>query len=186
MDDPGFIHPWHMNYLDQELSVLPMESTAFGESFNLSKPSMEITSHGGFDRPLKLHKPNIWDPYSNSTTDDDNSPNVLSFVNSAVVKPKEEAVSSRGSVNFPTYDGLVSQGLLGNNQNYVFKASHGAKRITTTTTTTARPHSHPQDHIIAERKRREKLSQRFIALSAIVPGLKKVPNSFATSIVFNL
>lgn len=31
------------------------------------------------------------------------------------------------------------------------------------------------DHIMAERKRREKLSQRFIALSAIVPGLKKVP-----------
>lgn len=31
-----------------------------------------------------------------------------------------------------------------------------------------------QDHIIAERKRREKLSQRFVALSAILPGLKKV------------
>ncbi|XP_020600208.1 transcription factor bHLH18-like [Phalaenopsis equestris] len=34
--------------------------------------------------------------------------------------------------------------------------------------------SHNQDHILAERKRREKLSQRFIALSAIVPGLKKM------------
>ncbi|XP_057871130.1 transcription factor NAI1 [Cryptomeria japonica] len=34
--------------------------------------------------------------------------------------------------------------------------------------------SHTQDHILAERKRREKLSQRFIALSAIVPGLKKM------------
>lgn len=31
-----------------------------------------------------------------------------------------------------------------------------------------------QDHIMAERRRREKLSQRFIALSAIVPGLKKM------------
>ncbi|WMV16958.1 hypothetical protein MTR67_010343 [Solanum verrucosum] len=31
-----------------------------------------------------------------------------------------------------------------------------------------------QHHIIAERKRREKLSQRFVALSAILPGLKKV------------
>ncbi|KAK1316994.1 Transcription factor bHLH25 [Acorus calamus] len=38
------------------------------------------------------------------------------------------------------------------------------------------PPSHTQaDHIIAERKRREKLSQRFIALSAIIPGLKKRP-----------
>jgi hypothetical protein len=38
---------------------------------------------------------------------------------------------------------------------------------------------------LAERKRREKLSQRFIALSKIVPGLKKVrtddaPKSMAT------
>lgn len=34
--------------------------------------------------------------------------------------------------------------------------------------------AHTQDHIMAERKRREKLSQRFIALSAILPGLKKL------------
>lgn len=37
-----------------------------------------------------------------------------------------------------------------------------------------RPSSHNQEHILAERKRREKLSQRFIALSAIVPDLKKM------------
>ncbi|XP_019173045.1 PREDICTED: transcription factor bHLH25-like [Ipomoea nil] len=30
-----------------------------------------------------------------------------------------------------------------------------------------------QDHILAERKRREKLNRKFIALSAILPGLKK-------------
>lgn len=34
--------------------------------------------------------------------------------------------------------------------------------------------SQARDHIMAERRRREKLSQRFIALSTIVPGLKKV------------
>ncbi|XP_074288166.1 transcription factor bHLH18-like [Silene latifolia] len=31
-----------------------------------------------------------------------------------------------------------------------------------------------KEHVLAERKRREKLSQRFIALSAIIPGLKKM------------
>lgn len=31
-----------------------------------------------------------------------------------------------------------------------------------------------QDHIIAERKRREKISQKFIALSALLPDLKKM------------
>lgn len=35
-------------------------------------------------------------------------------------------------------------------------------------------HHHAQDHIIAERKRREKISQQFIALSALIPDLKKV------------
>ncbi|KAK7307711.1 hypothetical protein VNO77_41023 [Canavalia gladiata] len=38
----------------------------------------------------------------------------------------------------------------------------------------ARSPHHAQDHIIAERKRREKISQQFIALSAIIPGLKKM------------
>ncbi|CAI9097014.1 OLC1v1033301C1 [Oldenlandia corymbosa var. corymbosa] len=36
-----------------------------------------------------------------------------------------------------------------------------------------RPPSQNYDHIIAERKRREQLSQQFVALSSIVPGLKK-------------
>ncbi|KAG6521965.1 hypothetical protein ZIOFF_019099 [Zingiber officinale] len=39
-----------------------------------------------------------------------------------------------------------------------------------TTTTTL---SQAQEHIIAERNRREKLNQKFIALSALIPGLKK-------------
>ncbi|CAJ2645984.1 unnamed protein product [Trifolium pratense] len=34
--------------------------------------------------------------------------------------------------------------------------------------------AHNQDHIIAERKRREKLSQCLIALAALIPGLKKM------------
>lgn len=38
----------------------------------------------------------------------------------------------------------------------------------------SRPAAQNQDHILAERKRREKLSERFIALSKIVPGLKKM------------
>ncbi|WOL16990.1 transcription factor bHLH18-like [Canna indica] len=37
----------------------------------------------------------------------------------------------------------------------------------------SRPPSGNQDHVIAERKRRERLSQQFIALSSIIPGLKK-------------
>ncbi|KAH6833140.1 hypothetical protein C2S53_003004 [Perilla frutescens var. hirtella] len=35
-------------------------------------------------------------------------------------------------------------------------------------------HQQHRDHSLAERKRREKLSQKFIALSSLVPGLKKM------------
>ncbi|RDX96918.1 Transcription factor bHLH25, partial [Mucuna pruriens] len=38
----------------------------------------------------------------------------------------------------------------------------------------ARSSHHTQDHIIAERKRREKINQQFIALSALIPDLKKM------------
>lgn len=43
---------------------------------------------------------------------------------------------------------------------------------------------HGPEHVIAERKRREKLNQRFAALSAIIPGLTKVLqiNSFCVKI----
>ncbi|TKY68860.1 Transcription factor bHLH25 [Spatholobus suberectus] len=34
--------------------------------------------------------------------------------------------------------------------------------------------SQTQDHIIAERKRRENITRMFVALSAIIPGLKKI------------
>lgn len=37
-----------------------------------------------------------------------------------------------------------------------------------------RTSSEIQDHIMAERKRRQVISERFIALSATIPGLKKV------------
>ncbi|KAL2322896.1 hypothetical protein Fmac_027275 [Flemingia macrophylla] len=49
------------------------------------------------------------------------------------------------------------------NQNFETKPSQGK-----------RSPAHAQDHIMAERKRREKLSQSFIALAALVPGLKKM------------
>ncbi|MED6210498.1 hypothetical protein PIB30_064645 [Stylosanthes scabra] len=52
------------------------------------------------------------------------------------------------------------------NKNLVTKpSSHGSSK---------KSPSHAQDHIIAERKRREKISQSFIALAALVPGLKKM------------
>ncbi|KAK7386179.1 hypothetical protein VNO78_26213 [Psophocarpus tetragonolobus] len=50
------------------------------------------------------------------------------------------------------------------------KAKQGAKKC--------RSSSETQDHIMAERKRRQELSERFIALSATIPGLKKTDKAY--------
>ncbi|XP_041011727.1 transcription factor bHLH18-like isoform X1 [Juglans microcarpa x Juglans regia] len=181
MEDPRFINQWHMNSVD-ELSLLPLAAT-FGESLqhsfthpNFNLKNAMATTETGTDIPMKKLKSNGWNSYKLEDASYPQlppTPSVLSFANAnyanqmGIVKPKEEAVCSQSMNTLPS-DILISQGSLGN-QNYVFKAYQGGKRISTSTRL-----SQTQDHIIAERKRREKLSQRFIALSAIVPGLKKM------------
>ncbi|KAM0025307.1 putative transcription factor bHLH family [Helianthus debilis subsp. tardiflorus] len=65
----------------------------------------------------------------------------------------------------------------GNENCYVFskdfEGGSGGASITSTKSTSRRVGPY-QDHILAERKRRETLSQRFIALSALLPNLKKM------------
>ncbi|EEF44055.1 DNA binding protein, putative [Ricinus communis] len=153
-----------------------MQHSLSHQNFNL-KASMETSPLSGINlRPTKQQlKPN--ENYLHSSF----SPNILSFANSAntnhpmglVVKPKEEAAVYYKSIHtLPSEHMLISQGNSLENHNYVFNACQGAKRISTNNNNGRISQS--QDHIIAERKRREKLSQRFIALSAIVPGLKKM------------
>lgn len=91
----------------------------------------------------------------------------------AAVNPKREVgiiSDDRNTTHvFPT---LVSRSSYGaqNNKSASTKCEQGTKRAGPM----CRSPVHAQDHVLAERKRREKLSQRFIALSALVPGLKKV------------
>lgn len=126
------------------------------------------------ERPKKIAKTSSWD--SGVTEQSSSSPTILSFGAPAIVtkihagfygggtggmkQPKEEVemalpgvVGNVGGNNKRSYDAMVGgEGMKkGGNHN-------GSN----------------QEHILAERKRREKLSQRFIALSKIVPGLKKV------------
>ena len=134
------------------------------------------------ERTAKQLKTNSWESStSNHITpkaSSSSSSQLLSFGNSnsplptdvqnfhenldCTVKPKDEA-ASHGNMNFAS---VISKSSYGN-QNH----GHGTKRVGTPIT---RNPLNNHDHVIAERKRREKLTQRFIALSAIVPGLKKV------------
>lgn len=182
VEDSRFINQGHMNSLD-ELSILPPAAT-FGENLqhSFTHPNFNLksafgNSQTGLDGSMKHLKVNSWSspkPDHGSYPQLASSPNInLSFADSnyanhmGILKPKEEVLRYQ-SMNALPSDILTSQGSLGN-QNYVVKACQGAKRVCTSTRL-----GQAQDHIIAERKRREKLSQRFIALSAIVPGLKKM------------
>ncbi|KAK2662773.1 hypothetical protein Ddye_001347 [Dipteronia dyeriana] len=173
VEDPScFMNQWQMNYVDN-FNLLPM-AAAFGENsqnppHHTLQTASNIKQYSGqagseSDRPLKQFKTNTWDysqtdfyPNSNFSVVNPNQVNQM-----GILKPKEELLCSQPDIS-------NSQSCFAN-QNYVIKTCQGAKRIGHAGTRL----SQAQDHIIAERKRREKLSQRFIALSSIVPGLKKM------------
>ncbi|KAI3964726.1 hypothetical protein MKW92_010517 [Papaver armeniacum] len=86
------------------------------------------------------------------------------------VNPKEELVSpGNKKMMFPSDVSYL------NVVNYASKGNqHGKKSTTTAAAMANNQQSCTKDHVMAERKRRQKLNQRFIALSAVVPGLKKM------------
>lgn len=89
-------------------------------------------------------------------------------VNYSNVKPKFE-MGCEGNIDLSS---VIAQGGSNENQNYCSqKYGQGIKRGAGCLN---RSPLVAQDHVLAERKRREKLSQRFVALSALIPHLKKV------------
>lgn len=184
MDEPSFFHQWQSDntleqYTEQQIAV------AFGHG-EMEAPVMQQQQQyhqyaaAGEHRSHKADKVNTsWDSCitDQGSPADTSSPTILSFGGSTdaaakaaqapsanyygaaaePLKPKQE-VGAAAVAPFPgvkrSYDTMV--------------AAEPARAAPT------RPAAQNQDHILAERKRREKLSERFIALSKIVPGLKKM------------
>jgi hypothetical protein len=74
------------------------------------------------------------------------------------------------------------------NMNHSTETSKGSlekENMETKTSKSKRPRAHGRDHIMAERNRREKLTQTFIALAALVPNLKKVRYFILTYLLAN-
>ncbi|XP_038970553.1 transcription factor bHLH25-like [Phoenix dactylifera] len=121
---------------------------------------------GLIERPKKIQKINSW----NSRTTEQNptlgpdasSADSLLFRNSD--SPNDEL--RRASASQENMRALVSNGSA---QDYETLVQQGSKMIKTG----SMPSQAHDEHVIAERKRREKLSLRFIELSAVIPGLKK-------------
>ncbi|XP_044479265.1 transcription factor bHLH18-like isoform X2 [Mangifera indica] len=186
MDEYNIIHQCHMDSLSELTNTQDIAAAlegslkqSFSSENNSSYPifttkntsttfsgSSNETSQTSFERFTKqLKTTNSW---SSCTTAEHISPNnspqashFLSFEqsNCSLKPPKDETVTS-GNCHFQHLDP----------KNSLESQNHGTKRCYSMTRTPSLAH----DHIMAERKRREKLSQRFIALSAIVPGLKKM------------
>ncbi|XP_009354636.2 transcription factor bHLH18 [Pyrus x bretschneideri] len=200
MEDPTFINQYEMSALDYSLDELNFQSFS-SESYssypnftpkadNFSKASIENLHQmsGNHERPAKQPKNNTssWNSCSTdhiitANASSSSSSYLISFENSnssppttsqqyygldcRVIKPKNEVEYSNGKLNPPA---LISQGIY-DPQTCSPKHGQGIKRAATVT----RSPLDAQDHVLAERKRRENLSQRFIALSALLPGLKK-------------
>nr|XP_027071754.1 transcription factor bHLH18-like [Coffea arabica] len=131
------------------------------------------------ERPAKQRKPNGC-TLSNTHTmfnfdQASSSPVILTFGNPNVPDISFEQVSLG---NLYPEDEVVS-GVLASHGSFVNHVGVAAKATAVRTKakkpgSSTRPPSKSYDHIAAERKRREQLSQQFIALSAMVPGLKKM------------
>ncbi|XP_047088491.1 transcription factor bHLH18-like [Lolium rigidum] len=176
MDEPSFFHQWQSDasleqYTEQQIAV------AFGQGELEAAALMHQQEQQYEHRPCKAAKLNTtsWDSCitEQGSPADSSSPTILSFGGSNAfakpapqpptaayygVKPKQEVDAATAVAPFHkrSYDAMVA-------------AAEPARAAPMT-----RPAAQNQDHILAERKRREKLSERFIALSKIVPGLKKM------------
>lgn len=191
MQDPTSMKQYGMGSFDCSLDELNFQSVS-AESYS-SYPDLnpkstydynglaiENTRITGLKRPAKQLKTSSW----NSCTTDritsmaasSSSSQIICFENPSsappnshqiygldcTVKAKNEALSDR-NMNFPT---SISESSF-----EMQNCTPAHDRVPDTTTRTS---LRAQDHVMAERKRREKLSQRFIALSTILPSLKKV------------
>ncbi|KAK4416387.1 Transcription factor [Sesamum alatum] len=181
-----------MDYMDEELAAILGEdfpgslSPAGSES---SSSSTLITAPGtinsaataanlcsteppkvGLEPPAKERKPNNFSNFSSvkGVADIDRaspSPVILNFGNA---NSPENSRQAPLVVLDPDREAAVSEVFRNEGSRVTKRDGTGNKprRL--------RPASQTYDHIMAERKRREKLSQRFLALSSMVPGLKKM------------
>lgn len=183
--DPNYPQ-WELSSLDQLIAPNMWDDDDLHRTFSSESqtldPTASITSNtrstgssdagDAGDRPKKLSKSGSWDSFHGGQKTSilpptASSPSILSFGNPNSPGGNEEIYKNLVMAAINPEEGGKGSSLSKSG----YEASQGKKKVSAAVA--MRP-SHNQDHILAERKRREKLSQRFIALSAIVPDLKKM------------
>lgn len=173
MEDPMFVDPCDFTAsMDEEFFNIPNNSSAT----NLSSASISSNT----DLAPQIHELQPSKQYQMAKTFTSSSSGfILSFGNSSnnpTENPQQAVPMNLEDEVISSF--LISQqrSLFENQEEGITKSGRvGMKRKSSgSSSSNPRPRSHTYDHIIAERKRREQLTQLFVALSGMVPGLKKV------------
>ncbi|XP_057457233.1 transcription factor bHLH18-like [Lotus japonicus] len=150
----------------QELNLQTSFSNDSNHSFSsgddensFEKPSKALKTADTANFPLQ----NGASPFYILSFNNENEAPILNF--DSTLKSKDNAVNvnvnqHENRSNFPSKRSLNCQ------KKEPKRKVHERERVRS-------PHQ-AHDHIMAERKRREKISQQFIALSVLIPGLKKI------------
>ncbi|XP_071739087.1 transcription factor bHLH18-like [Rutidosis leptorrhynchoides] len=162
MQDQGFMNqyhqmnrPYHHQHLMEDFSVDSFSSESYTE--NPSFIDQSYQTHTREDEQVDINQPFHYkkeNPSNKELTPEktklvpETTPNTFT-ISFGDIKPKDEILSFGDSY--------------GCNES-------GGKRVPTV----IRSPNQVQDHVLAERKRREKLAQRFVSLSSLLPDLKKM------------
>lgn len=174
MEDPMFVDPCDfMASMDEEFFNIPNNSSATNLSSASISSNTDLAPQIDELRPSKQY-------HMAKTLTSSSSGFILSFGKSG-----NNPTENPEQVPMNLEDEVVSSFLISqqrssfvNHEEGITKSGRlGMKRKSSDSSSSnprPRSQSHTYDHIIAERKRREQLTQLFVALSGIVPGLKKV------------
>jgi len=176
------------------IATLPQENNNLQQSFSggsycshtttsntMSNSSGDVNS---FERPTKTLKTNPSNIGYPSLPKKDSSHSYILCFDNENQEPKLEPMLNIDSTLKPKGK-VFNQGKSLTSKGFLENQKKGPKRNIQESKKTDSAARNAQDHIIAERKRREKISQKFIALSALLPDLKKV-QYFFTQINFPL
>jgi hypothetical protein len=200
MDEPSFFHQWQSDglleqYTEQQIAVAfgqAGEADAAAAAAAMMVQQQQYAAAAAAEhRPRKAAKVNTsWDSCitEQGSPADSSSPTILSFGGHADAAAAAAFASAGQAQSAPYYGGASAAALKPKQEldaaaapfsqarpvKRSYDAMVAADVAKAPAAAASRPASQNQEHILAERKRREKLSQRFIALSKIVPGLKKM------------
>ncbi|CAJ2635213.1 unnamed protein product [Trifolium pratense] len=192
-----FSEECNLNFLDagEEEFLSHDIATVFQEQQNQQQPltseSTDETNFESFNFYFEIERPI---KHMKTTNDSDKitetlSPKLSPSSFQSLILSFENPPNSPPTINTPQIYGFdptlnskqnetesLSPPQLGNihGSSQIPKGSSKNENLETKTSQNKRSRNHGHDHIIAERKRREKLSQSFIALAALVPNLKKL------------